>query len=64
MGGRISRGVGAAQKQWLGATDKRVKFLTSVVNNFLPMKLSRYENVLAERAAFLRDKEMVGARAF
>ncbi|KAJ7846292.1 P-loop containing nucleoside triphosphate hydrolase protein [Mycena leptocephala] len=51
MGGRISRGVGAAQKQWLGPPI-RVKFLTSVVNNFLPMKLSRYENVLAERAAF------------
>ncbi|KAJ7664453.1 P-loop containing nucleoside triphosphate hydrolase protein [Mycena polygramma] len=60
----ISKGVGAAHMQWLGATDKRVKFLTSLVHNFLPVKLSRYEDVLAKRAAYLRAQEMTGARSF
>lgn len=60
----ISKGVGAAHKQWLGATDKRVKFLTSLVHNFIPVKLSRYEDVLAKRAAYLRSQEMTGARSF
>jgi len=64
ISGRISRGVGAAQKQWLGSTDKRVKFLTSIVQNFLPMKLSHYEDVVAKRAAYLRDQEMNAARSF
>ncbi|KAJ7065430.1 P-loop containing nucleoside triphosphate hydrolase protein [Mycena amicta] len=64
ISGRISKGVGAAQKQWLGSTDKRVKFLTSVFHNFLPAKLSHYEDVLAARAATLRAHEMQGARSF
>lgn len=64
VSGQISKGVGAAQKQWLGSTDKRVKFLTSIVHNFLPMKLSHYEDIVAEHAAYLRDQEMNAARSF
>ncbi|KAJ7028056.1 P-loop containing nucleoside triphosphate hydrolase protein [Mycena alexandri] len=62
--GWVSKGVGAAHKAWLGATDKRVKFLTSIINNYLPMKLSQYEEVFARRAADLRRQEMKGARSF
>ncbi|KAJ7589613.1 P-loop containing nucleoside triphosphate hydrolase protein [Mycena floridula] len=62
--GYISKGVGAAHRAWLGSTDKRVKFLASIINNALPMKLSQYEDVFARRAADLRAQEMKGARAF
>ncbi|KAF7297369.1 hypothetical protein MIND_00970400 [Mycena indigotica] len=62
--GRFSKGVGAAQKQWLGSTDKRVKFLTSVFQNFLPMKLSHYEDAVSQRAEYLRAQEMKGASKF
>ncbi|KAJ7150739.1 P-loop containing nucleoside triphosphate hydrolase protein [Mycena filopes] len=62
--GWVSKGVGAAHKAWLGATDKRVKFLTSIINNYLPTKLSRYEDVFARRGAELRAQEMKGARSF
>ncbi|KAK7006728.1 P-loop containing nucleoside triphosphate hydrolase protein [Favolaschia claudopus] len=64
VAGRVSKGVGAAHNAWLGGTDKRVKFLTSVISNFLPTKLSQYEEVFAQRAAELRANEMKGARSF
>ncbi|KAK7050729.1 P-loop containing nucleoside triphosphate hydrolase protein [Favolaschia claudopus] len=64
VAGRVSKGVGAAHKAWLGGTDKRVKFLTSVIGNFMPTKLSQYEEVFAQRAAELRADEMKGARSF
>jgi ATP-binding cassette subfamily C (CFTR/MRP) protein 1 len=64
VAGYISKGVGAAQQVWLKTTDMRVKFLTSVVQNFLPVKLSHYEDVLAERAKALRAEEMDQARSF
>ncbi|KAJ6536775.1 P-loop containing nucleoside triphosphate hydrolase protein, partial [Mycena vulgaris] len=60
----ISRGVGAAQKQWLGSTDKRVKYLTSVLHNYLPMKWAHYEDVVSGRAQQLRSEEMRGAQSF
>ncbi|KAJ7780147.1 P-loop containing nucleoside triphosphate hydrolase protein [Mycena maculata] len=64
MAGHVSKGVGAAHKSWLGSTDKRVKFLASIINNYLPMKLCNYEDVFAERSAHLRAQEMKGARSF
>ncbi|KAJ7107813.1 P-loop containing nucleoside triphosphate hydrolase protein [Mycena epipterygia] len=60
----ISRGVGAAQKLWLGSTDKRVKYLTSVLHNYLPMKWACYEDVVGARAQQLRSEEMRGAQSF
>ncbi|KAJ6467037.1 P-loop containing nucleoside triphosphate hydrolase protein [Mycena vulgaris] len=60
----ISRGIGAAQKQWLGSTDKRVKYLTSVLHNYLPMKWAHYEDVVSGRAQQLRSEEMRGAQSF
>ncbi|KAF7321121.1 hypothetical protein HMN09_00200000 [Mycena chlorophos] len=62
--GRVSKGVGAAQKQWLSSTDKRVKFLSSIIQNFLSIKLSHYEDIVARRAAYLRAQEMKGASSF
>ncbi|KAJ7151958.1 P-loop containing nucleoside triphosphate hydrolase protein [Mycena filopes] len=60
----VSRGVGASQGRWLGATDKRVKYLTSVLHNYLPMKWARYEPAVSKRAAQLRAREMQGAHSF
>ncbi|KAJ7493649.1 P-loop containing nucleoside triphosphate hydrolase protein [Mycena latifolia] len=60
----ISQGVGVAQGLWLASTDKRVKYLTSVLHNYLPMKWSRYEDVVGARAAQLRAEEMRGAHSF
>ncbi|KAJ7703885.1 P-loop containing nucleoside triphosphate hydrolase protein [Mycena rosella] len=60
----ISRGIGAAQGLWLASTDKRVKYLTSVLHNYLPMKWARYEDVVGARAAQLRAEEMRGAHSF
>ncbi|KAJ7493681.1 P-loop containing nucleoside triphosphate hydrolase protein [Mycena latifolia] len=51
----ISRGVGVAQGLWLASTDKRVKYLTSVLHNYLPMKWSRYEDIVGHRAAQLSN---------
>lgn len=60
----ISQGIGSAQGLWLASTDKRVKYLTSVLHNYLPMKWSRYEDVVGVRAAQLRSEEMKGAQSF
>ncbi|KAJ7268006.1 P-loop containing nucleoside triphosphate hydrolase protein [Mycena rebaudengoi] len=64
IAGYVSKGIGAAHGAWMGSTDKRIKFLSSIINNYLPMKLSHYENVFATRAAKLRTDEMKGARSF
>ncbi|KAJ7433880.1 P-loop containing nucleoside triphosphate hydrolase protein [Mycena galericulata] len=64
IAGYISQGVGAAQKQWLGSTDRRVKYLTSVLHNYLPMKWAHYEDIVSGRAQELRSEEMRGAQSF
>ncbi|KAH8077273.1 P-loop containing nucleoside triphosphate hydrolase protein [Cristinia sonorae] len=61
---RVSKRVGASQKLWLAATDKRVKFISSIINNLLPIKWSSYESVLAKRVAELRANEMKQAKKF
>ncbi|KAJ7060888.1 hypothetical protein C8F01DRAFT_176953 [Mycena amicta] len=55
---RISRGVGTIHKTWLGFTDKRVKYLSSVFNHFMAIKLSAYEDVVESRAGELRKAEV------
>lgn len=47
ISGYVSEGIGGAHRKWLGSTDKRVKFLVSIINNYLPMKLGRYEDALS-----------------
>ena len=61
---RISKHMGKQQGAWLAATDKRVKFLSSIINKFLPIKWSNYEDVLAQRVAELRADEMKEAKSF
>ncbi|KAJ7110721.1 P-loop containing nucleoside triphosphate hydrolase protein [Mycena crocata] len=53
----ISRFVGAAQKAWLAAIDARIKLLTSVLGQLLPIKLGAYEVPLAEKINALRTRE-------
>ncbi|KAJ7031461.1 P-loop containing nucleoside triphosphate hydrolase protein [Mycena alexandri] len=53
----ISRFVGAAQKAWLKAIDARIKLLTSVLNQLLPIKLGAYEVPLAAKVNALRALE-------
>ncbi|KAJ7747845.1 P-loop containing nucleoside triphosphate hydrolase protein [Mycena metata] len=53
----ISQFVGAAQKAWLNAIDARIKLLTSVLNQLLPIKLGAYEVPLAAKVNALRALE-------
>lgn len=56
--------MGKQQGAWLAGTDKRVKFMSSIINKFLPIKWSNYEDVLAQRVAELRVNEMKEAKSF
>jgi hypothetical protein len=60
----IGRRVNYQQAAWLAATDKRVKFMSSVIHNILPIKCAHYEKYLARRAAHLRGEEMEMAKRF
>ncbi|KAF8149760.1 hypothetical protein K438DRAFT_1988782 [Mycena galopus ATCC 62051] len=53
----VSRFVGAAQKEWLKAVDTRIKLLTSVLGQLLPIKLGAYEAPLEEKINALRKLE-------
>ncbi|KAK7017726.1 P-loop containing nucleoside triphosphate hydrolase protein [Favolaschia claudopus] len=53
----ISRIVGAAQRGWLEATDGRVRVLTSVLSQLLPIKLGAYSPALAAKITQLREVE-------
>ena len=55
---------GAHQSAWLAATDKRVKFLSSIINKFLPIKWSHYEEIMAKKADALRHEEMQKSKTF
>ena len=60
----VGQYVGRRQSAWLAATDRRVKFMSSIINNFLSIKWSCYEDVLASKAGRLREEEMNQARKF
>ncbi|KAF7338983.1 hypothetical protein MVEN_01974500 [Mycena venus] len=51
------RFVGAAQKAWLKAVDVRIKLLTSVLGQLLPIKLGAYEPALSAKINALRGLE-------
>ncbi|KAJ6522258.1 P-loop containing nucleoside triphosphate hydrolase protein [Mycena capillaripes] len=53
----VSRFVGAAQKEWLKAVDIRIKLLTSVLGQLLPIKLGAYEASLERKINALRKLE-------
>ncbi|KAH9920611.1 P-loop containing nucleoside triphosphate hydrolase protein [Fomitopsis serialis] len=60
----VGRYVGRQQSAWLAATDRRVKFISSMISNSLSIKWSCYEEVLAAKAGRLRQEEMDEARKF
>ncbi|KAF7344045.1 hypothetical protein MVEN_01694000 [Mycena venus] len=60
----ISRFVGAAQKEWLKAVDVRIKLLTSVLGQLLPIKLGAYEAALEAKINALRKLETQALRSF
>lgn len=48
--------------KWAEATDRRVKFMSSVLRHIKAIKLSAYEPSIAKTAFDLRDKEIVSLR--
>ncbi|EIN12078.1 P-loop containing nucleoside triphosphate hydrolase protein [Punctularia strigosozonata HHB-11173 SS5] len=64
LAGFVGAPIGKRQAAWLKSTDERVKFLSSVLQNFLPIKWARYEGILARKAAELRIAETKHARIY
>ncbi|KAF8312075.1 P-loop containing nucleoside triphosphate hydrolase protein [Clavulina sp. PMI_390] len=60
----LGQPIGTRQAAWLAATDKRIKLLSSVLANIIPIKLSGYEGPLAQRLLDLRKKEIDQMRNF
>ncbi|KAG8697376.1 hypothetical protein FRC09_007907 [Ceratobasidium sp. 395] len=56
--------MGKSQARWLAATDKRIKLISSVITNLMPIKMSAYEKKLEEKVAKYREEEMKGAASF
>ncbi|KAG9085879.1 hypothetical protein FS749_004046, partial [Ceratobasidium sp. UAMH 11750] len=56
--------MGKRQATWLAATDRRIKLISSVISNLIPIKMSAYENKLEEKVARYREEEMKGAASF
>ncbi|KAJ7138597.1 P-loop containing nucleoside triphosphate hydrolase protein [Mycena filopes] len=56
--------VGAAQKIWLAALDARIKLLTSILGQLLPIKLGAYEPPLSRRLNALRAREAQALKRF
>ncbi|KAJ7163527.1 P-loop containing nucleoside triphosphate hydrolase protein [Mycena crocata] len=60
----ISRFVGVAHKVWLKAMDVRIKLLTSVLGQLLPIKLGAYETPLEGKINTLRKLETEALKRF
>ncbi|KAJ7139196.1 P-loop containing nucleoside triphosphate hydrolase protein [Mycena epipterygia] len=56
--------VGPAQKAWLAAIDVRIKLLTSVLGQLLPIKLGAYESSLERKINALRKIETQALKRF
>ncbi|KAG9105410.1 hypothetical protein FRC07_009306, partial [Ceratobasidium sp. 392] len=56
--------MGKRQAKWLAATDRRIKLISSVISNLMPIKMSAYEKKLEEKVAKYREEEMKGAASF
>ncbi|KAJ6470696.1 ABC transporter type 1, transmembrane domain-containing protein [Mycena vulgaris] len=56
--------VGPAQKAWLAAIDIRIKLLTSVLGQLLPIKLGAYEASLERKINALRKSETHALKRF
>ncbi|KAL7413440.1 P-loop containing nucleoside triphosphate hydrolase protein [Mrakia frigida] len=62
--GTLAKSVGASQTAWMSCVDKRIRLLTSMFSQLLPIKLGAYENPLMEKARVLRLSETVALRHF
>ncbi|KAJ7653006.1 P-loop containing nucleoside triphosphate hydrolase protein [Mycena rosella] len=60
----VGRFIGPAQEAWLAAIDVRIKLLTSVLGQLLPIKLGAYEAALARKINALRTRETQALRRF
>ncbi|KAF8312074.1 P-loop containing nucleoside triphosphate hydrolase protein [Clavulina sp. PMI_390] len=56
--------IGKRQAAWLAATDNRIKLLSSILGNIIPIKMSGYEAPLAQRVLQLRRKEIKHMESF
>ncbi|KAJ7036384.1 P-loop containing nucleoside triphosphate hydrolase protein [Mycena alexandri] len=61
---KVGTFVGAAQKAWLAALDVRIKLLTSVLGQLLPIKLGAYEASLQSKVHSLRKIEAQALKRF
>ncbi|QRW07534.1 ABC transporter [Ceratobasidium sp. AG-Ba] len=57
-------GLGKSQTAWLASTDRRIKLISSIISNLMPIKMSAYEKKLEEKVARYREEEMKGAASF
>ncbi|QRV93386.1 ABC transporter [Ceratobasidium sp. AG-Ba] len=60
----LGKSIGKRQAAWLAATDRRVKLISSIISNLLPIKMFAYDKKLEEKVAKYRAEEMKGASAF
>ncbi|GJJ06129.1 hypothetical protein Clacol_000318 [Clathrus columnatus] len=60
----IGKLVGKRQSVWMKATDKRIKFLSSILSQFLPVKWSAYESIFEKHIEKLRREETRHATYF
>ncbi|QRV93384.1 ABC transporter [Ceratobasidium sp. AG-Ba] len=56
-------GLGKSQTAWLASTDRRIKLISSIISNLMPIKMSAYEKKLEEKVARYREEEMKGTYA-
>ncbi|KIJ50859.1 hypothetical protein M422DRAFT_158793, partial [Sphaerobolus stellatus SS14] len=60
----IGGNVGKQQAEWLKATDKRIKLISSVIKHFMPMKWASYEPYMERDISILREIEVDAGKAF
>lgn len=60
----MAKPIGDIQTAWLAAVDNRIKLLTSIFSQLLPIKLGAYEPILHAKVTELRVKETNALRKF
>lgn len=55
----LSKDIGAARTHWADSTDRRVKFISSVLRHIKAIKMSAYEACVTVKAVNMRETEVV-----
>jgi ATP-binding cassette subfamily C (CFTR/MRP) protein 1 len=55
----LSKDIGAARTHWADSTDRRVKFISSVLRHIKAIKMSAYESYVTVKAVDMRETEVV-----